>query len=143
MYRICAKKERLVSDIKKYIKTKEFLETKSNKKEKKPIYATRKLSIGLVSCMLGLAIAAPVVRAEDKFEREVQTESELPKVDGKKETTSTEEITNNPQNGRIEDNPHTDLGNELGISPEVVSEHVMQAFVKNQQSILFHQELQQ
>lgn len=98
--------------------------------------------------MLGLAIAAPVVRAEDKFEREVQTEteqteSELPKVDGKKETTSTEEITNNPQNGRIEDNPHTDLGNELGISPEVVSEHVMQAFVKNQQSILFHQELQQ
>ena len=103
---------------------------------KKPIYATRKLSIGLVSCMLGLAIAAPVVRAEDNIEKEVQTEteqteSELPEVDDKEETTGAEEeIIKNPQNAIIQDNPQTDLGNELAISPETVPEPVKQASVK-------------
>lgn len=58
------KKERLEINMKKYIKAKELLESNANKKEKKPIYATRKLSIGLVSCMLGLVMATPMVHAE-------------------------------------------------------------------------------
>ncbi|WP_276886008.1 G5 domain-containing protein [Anaerococcus lactolyticus] len=51
--------------MKKYQTAKELLATKAENKEKKPIYATRKLSIGLVSCMLGLLMAAPIARAEE------------------------------------------------------------------------------
>ncbi|EEI85618.1 Gram-positive signal peptide protein, YSIRK family [Anaerococcus lactolyticus ATCC 51172] len=51
--------------MKKYQTAKELLATKAENKEKKPIYATRKLSIGLVSCMLGLLLAAPNARAEE------------------------------------------------------------------------------
>ena len=51
--------------MKKYQTAKELLATKAENKEKKPIYATRKLSIGLVSCMLGLVMAAPIARAEE------------------------------------------------------------------------------
>ena len=58
--------------MKKYEKAKELLETKANIKEKKPIYATRKLSIGLVSCMLGLVMATPVVNAEEANQNQPQ-----------------------------------------------------------------------
>lgn len=51
----------------KYKKAKILLETKALYKELKPIYATRKLSIGLVSCMLGLTLFAPRVFAQDEL----------------------------------------------------------------------------
>lgn len=51
--------------MKKYQKAKILLERKAQNINKKPIYATRKLSIGLVSCMLGLVMAMPVAHAEE------------------------------------------------------------------------------
>ena len=51
--------------MKKYQKAKILLERKAQNINKKPIYATRKLSIGLVSCMLGLVMAVPVAHAEE------------------------------------------------------------------------------
>ncbi|WP_265212881.1 InlB B-repeat-containing protein [Anaerococcus sp. NML200537] len=51
--------------MKKYQKAKILLESKAQNINKKPIYATRKLSIGLVSCMLGLVMAMPVAHAEE------------------------------------------------------------------------------
>ena len=51
--------------MKKYVKAKELLATKAENKEKKPVYATRKLSIGLVSFMLGLVLLAPRSMADE------------------------------------------------------------------------------
>lgn len=48
----------------KYKNANNLLEEKAINKEKKPIYATRKLSIGLVSCMLGILSFMPQVMAE-------------------------------------------------------------------------------
>ncbi|WP_276862908.1 hypothetical protein, partial [Anaerococcus tetradius] len=48
----------------KYKNANNLLEEKATNKEKKPIYATRKLSIGLVSCMLGILSFMPQVMAE-------------------------------------------------------------------------------
>ena len=123
------KKERQESIMKKYEKAKELLETKANRKEKKPIYATRKLSIGLVSCMLGLVMATPVVRAE---------ETELIKLQPAKEASE-------PADGGVEDNDtpvplekdettqeglsglETQSADGLEIGPEIVGDPVTAA----------------
>ena len=55
--------------MKKYTEARNLLESKALNKEKKPIYATRKLSVGLVSCMLGIVLFAPsALAAEDHTE---------------------------------------------------------------------------
>ena len=51
-------------------KIREYIEYKKTKSlNKKPRYATRKLSIGLVSCMIGFLIFsnAPIAHAEDQL----------------------------------------------------------------------------
>ena len=75
----------------KYKNAHNLLEEKATNKEKKPIYATRKLSIGLVSCMLGILSFMPQVKAEGE-------EATLPKV--------AEEAQNpNPTEGTETQNP--------------------------------------
>ncbi|MDO4662911.1 MAG: InlB B-repeat-containing protein, partial [Tissierellia bacterium] len=56
-----------MNNIKKW---KEFLYKKLSQKNKKPRYATRKLSIGLVSCMIGFLVFMPsnIVRADGMIE---------------------------------------------------------------------------
>ena len=123
------KKERLESKMKKYIKAKELLETKANKKEKKPIYATRKLSIGLVSCMLGLVMATPVVRAEEaeliKIQPAVEASKPVDGVLGDLETNDTPVPLKNdeaPQEGL--DGLETQDAGKIEIGPEIVGEPV-------------------
>lgn len=53
--------------MRKYVNATKLLEAKALNKEKKPIYATRKLSIGLVSCMLGLVLLAPRSMADENI----------------------------------------------------------------------------
>lgn len=135
--------------MKKYIKAKELLETKANKKEKKPIYATRKLSIGLVSCMLGLVMAAPVVQAEDLDINQVDSNASAIEDKASKEdmvsgdtSDKTEAIVNDVKKSDLtvndevkksdpavdEDSKKTDLdgletkdAGELEIGPELVN----------------------
>ncbi|WP_311482106.1 InlB B-repeat-containing protein [uncultured Anaerococcus sp.] len=118
--------------MKKYIKAKELLETKANNKEKKPIYATRKLSIGLVSCMLGLVMAAPVIHAEDSVEgpqpQTEQTETQTPA--GKAETADKKEGLETKESPvTIENDNPAQVDNEDGfeIGPERVGDRVTAA----------------
>ena len=78
----------------KYKKAKILLETKALYKELKPIYATRKLSIGLVSCMLGLTLFAPRVFAQEELvdKSQVQeTDQEQGNEDAKNEVNKNKE----------------------------------------------------
>ncbi|ACV28767.1 Listeria-Bacteroides repeat domain (List_Bact_rpt) [Anaerococcus prevotii] len=52
--------------MKKYKKIRVTFEEKVLDKERKPIYATRKLSVGLVSCMLGFMMFMPTVKAVEE-----------------------------------------------------------------------------
>lgn len=79
----------------KYKKAKILLETKALYKKVKPIYATRKLSIGLVSCMLGLTLFAPRVFAQDELvdNSQVQeTDQEQGNKDAKDDEDKNKEI---------------------------------------------------
>ena len=130
------KKERQESIMKKYIKAKVLLESKANRKEKKPIYATRKLSIGLVSCMLGLVMATPVVRAEEPEIIKVQPAKEASEpsdggVEGSETIDTTTPLDNGetPQEGlgKLETKDASDL--ELGSEnvPEAVRQSTLPA----------------
>ena len=115
--------------MKKYQTAKELLATKAENKEKKPIYATRKLSIGLVSCMLGLVMATPMVFAEGEGTKATQTvEENTEQVGGTKdqnpETKETPVIIEN-------DNPaQVDNEGGLEIGPEIASDRVTAAVKK-------------
>ena len=143
--------------MKKYIKAKELLETKANKKEKKPIYATRKLSIGLVSCMLGLVMAAPVVQAEDLDINQVDSNASAIEDKASKEdivsgdtSDKTEAIVNDVKKSDLtvddeakkpdpavdEDSKKTNLdgletkdADKLEIGPEIVLEPVQKSTI--------------
>lgn len=52
--------------MRKYKKAKIVFEDKAIDKKRKPIYATRKLSIGLVSCMLGVMLFVPTSKADEE-----------------------------------------------------------------------------
>ncbi len=123
------KKERQESIMKKYIKAKELLESNANKKEKKPIYATRKLSIGLVSCMLGLVMATPVVNAEEGNQNQPQqVQEENQPADNEVEDPDTNHAPVPLEN---DETPKDDLGSletqgvgGLEFGPDLVGEPV-------------------
>ncbi|WP_311480819.1 InlB B-repeat-containing protein [uncultured Anaerococcus sp.] len=115
--------------MKKYIKAKELLESNANKKEKKPIYATRKLSIGLVSCMLGLVMATPVVNAEEGNQNQPQqVQEENQPADNEVEDPDTNHAPVPLEN---DETPKDDLGSletqgvgGLEFGPDLVGEPV-------------------
>ena len=127
--------------MKKYQKAKLLLERKAQNINKKPIYATRKLSIGLVSCMLGLVMAMPVAHAEDLDISQI--DSYLSDIEDEAEDEASEEVLDS---GETSDKPlplvddeanKTELGGletkdagELDISTEYVPEVVRQIDVK-------------
>ncbi|WP_052588109.1 hypothetical protein, partial [Anaerococcus tetradius] len=79
----------------KYKKAKILLETKALYKKVKPIYATRKLSIGLVSCMLGLTLIAPNAFAQEELVENTQvqeTDQEQGNEDAKDDEDKNKEI---------------------------------------------------
>ena len=129
------KKERLESNMKKLIKAKALLESKANRKEKKPIYATRKLSIGLVSCMLGLVMATPVVNAEEANQNQPQQiqEEKQPAENGVEDPDTNRApvpLENNqaPQEGSsVLETKDADV---FEMGPEIVSEPVTKINVK-------------
>lgn len=129
------KKERLESNMKKYIKAKALLESKANRKEKKPIYATRKLSIGLVSCMLGLVMATPVVNAEEaNLNQPQQVQEENQPADNGVEDPDTNhapvplEKDETPQEGL--NGLETQDADKLQLGPELVGQPVTAAVKK-------------
>ena len=112
--------------MRKYQTAKELLATKAENKEKKPIYATRKLSIGLVSCMLGLVMATPMVFAEGEGTKATQTvEENTEQVGGTKdqnpETKETPVIIENDNLAQV------DNEGGLEIGPEIASDRVTAA----------------
>lgn len=89
-------------------KFKEIIENKKQKSNRKPRYGTRKLSIGLVSCVLGYAmlISPSVALADEANETETAVEesaipTNTPAEESTEETeatTSVEEDTPNVEN---------------------------------------------
>ena len=136
MYYMYLKKERLESKMKKYIKAKELLESNANKKEKKPIYATRKLSIGLVSCMLGLVMATPVVNAEEaNLNHPQQVQEENQPADNGVEDPDTNHAPVPLENDETsQEGPHkleTQDADVFEMSPEIMLNAVTKIDVKD------------
>ncbi|WP_311531272.1 YSIRK-type signal peptide-containing protein, partial [uncultured Anaerococcus sp.] len=82
--------------MKKYQKAKILLERKAQNINKKPIYATRKLSIGLVSCMLGLVMAMPVAHAEDLDISQIDSNLSAMEDEASEEVLDSGETSDNP-----------------------------------------------
>ena len=91
--------------MRKYKKAKIVFEDKAIDKKRKPIYATRKLSIGLVSCMLGVMLFVPTSKADEEnplptseqIEKNVQPEQTQDLEAGLEETTNDKTPENNQE----------------------------------------------
>ncbi|MDU5503896.1 MAG: InlB B-repeat-containing protein, partial [Anaerococcus vaginalis] len=91
--------------MRKYKKAKIVFEDKAIDKKRKPIYATRKLSIGLVSCMLGVMLFVPTSKADEEnplptseqIEKNTQPEQTQDLKAGLEETTNNETPENNQE----------------------------------------------
>ncbi len=92
--------------MRKYKKAKIVFEDKAIDKKRKPIYATRKLSIGLVSCMLGVMLFVPTSKADE--ENPLPTSEQIEKNTQPEQTqdfkADLEKTTNNktPENNQEE-----------------------------------------
>ena len=92
-------------NMRKYKKAKIVFEDKAIDKKRKPIYATRKLSIGLVSCMLGVMLFVPTSKADEEnplptseqIEKNTQPEQTQDLKAGLEETTNNETPENNQE----------------------------------------------
>ena len=91
--------------MRKYKKAKIVFEDKAIDKKRKPIYATRKLSIGLVSCMLGVMLFVPTSKADEEnplptseqIEKNTQPEQTQDLKAGLEETTNEKTPENNQE----------------------------------------------
>lgn len=91
--------------MRKYKKAKIVFEDKAIDKKRKPIYATRKLSIGLVSCMLGVMLFVPTSKADEEnplpaseqIEKNTQPEQTQDLKAGLEETTNNKTPENNQE----------------------------------------------
>ena len=97
--------------MRKYKKAKIVFEDKAIDKKRKPIYATRKLSIGLVSCMLGVMLFVPTSKADEEnslptseqIEKNTQPEQTQDLKAGLEETTNNKTSENNQEELLTED----------------------------------------
>lgn len=122
--------------MKKYQKAKILLENKARNVNKKPIYATRKLSIGLVSCMLGLVMAMPVAHAEDFDISQVDSNLSAIEDEASEEVLDSDETSDKPLPLVDDEANKTELdgleiqdADKLELGPEAVLEPVQQSTV--------------
>ena len=122
--------------MRKYKKAKIVFEDKAIDKKRKPIYATRKLSIGLVSCMLGIMLFVPTSKADEanslpaseQIEKNTQPEQTQDLKAGLEETTNNKTPENNQEELLTEDeiqeirNRTNSLENDYYFNGDMVEE---------------------
>lgn len=90
--------------MKKYKKIKIEFEEKVLDKKRKPVYGTRKLSVGLVSCMLGFMMFLPTSKAseEDTISTNQQVEDKVEVSDKKDDFVQEEKEEVTPLNDQTD-----------------------------------------